>query len=289
MSPDVLSVIVRSAGFVLLFQATGAALFAALFNGRIDASAGTIRRLAVGSALAGIILVGAHLWLDAARMSGEFGGILDPAMLRLALASSSAAAQATQMAGLLVIAASCLSARHAILCGVLGTLIAIAGFALTGHTSVHPWRVVLAPLLLLHLLIVAFWFGSLLPLWIVCKREALALAAMVLEKFSRLATWLVPLIAVAGLIMAGIIARGIPPLDEPYGALILAKIAGFALLMGLAALNKWQLVPAIETAPAKSLPALRRSMLAEFFLIVGVLSITAVMTTFFSPEIQAAE
>jgi len=287
MSPDLLSVIIRSAGFVLLFQAAGAALFIALFTSRLAASVGIIRRLAIGSAWAGVVLAGVHLWLDAARMSGEFAGMLDPSMLRLALNSSSAAAQAMQMAGLLVIASGSVSARYSKVFGVLGALFAVSGFILTGHTSVHPWRVVLAPLLVLHLLIVAFWFGSLLPLWIVSKGEPIALAATVLDKFSRLATWLVPLIALAGLIMAGIIARGVPPLAEPYGALLLTKLVAFVALMVFAALNKWRLVPAMEVAPAQSLPALRRSMLAEFCLIVGVLAVTATMTTFYSPEAQA--
>ena len=245
MSPDLLSVIIRSAGFVLLFQAAGAALFIALFTSRLVASVGIIRRLAIGSAWAGVVFVGVHLWLDAARMSGEFAGMLDPSMLRLALNSSSASAQAMQMAGLLVIASGSVSTRYGKVFSVLGALLAVSGFILTGHTSVHPWRVVLAPLLMLHLLIVAFWFGSLLPLWIVSRREPIALAATVLEKFSRLATWLVPLIALAGLIMAGVIARGVPPLAEPYGALLLTKLVAFAALMGFAALNKWRLVPAM--------------------------------------------
>jgi len=63
----------------------------------------------------------------------------------------------------------------------------------------------------------------------------------------------------------------------------------FAVLMGFAALNKWRLVPAMEVAQAQSLPALRRSMLAEFCLIIGVLAVTATMTTFFSPEAQAMQ
>ena len=289
MSPDLLSVLVRSVGFALLFQAAGTALFDLLFKTRLTANVDIVRRLATGSALAGVVFVGAHLWLDAARMSGEFAGLFDPSMLRLALTSSSAAAQAMQIVGLVLIATGSLSARHERVFSILGALLAVSGFTLTGHTSVHPWRAVLAPLLVLHLLIVAFWFGSLLPLWIVSKREPLPVTAVVLNQFSRLATWLVPLIALAGLIMVGIIAHGVPPLAEPYGALILTKLVAFAALMSLAALNKWRLVPAIEAASAQSLPALRRSMLAEFCLIVGVLAVTATLTTFFSPEAQAIE
>ncbi len=46
--------------------------------------------------------------------------------------------------------------------GVTGAVLVAASFALTGHTSSSDRRLALVPLLLAHLLIVAFWFGALL-------------------------------------------------------------------------------------------------------------------------------
>jgi len=284
MTPDTLSVGVRSFSFVLLFQATGAALFAALFHARVSRAMPEIQRVTGGAAVMAIVFVIVHLLIEPARMTGEFIGIADLSMQRMAWTSANAIAHGVQAFGLLVIAIAALSDRERIMLGVIGAVCTVSGFLLTGHTSVHAWRGVLAPLLLLHLLIVSFWFGSLIPLWMAMQRESLHTAGQVLQRFSTLATWLVPLIVVAGLVMALLLAGGIPPFTEPYGALLLVKLGGFALLMVLAGLNKWRLAPAIEAGEAGSVAALARSMWTEWILIGGVLTATAVLTTFFSPN-----
>jgi putative copper export protein len=66
--------------------------------------------------------------------------------------------------------------------------------------------------------------------------------------------------------------------------LLIAKAVGFAVLMGLAAANKWRLGPALVHGPVQSGQWFRRSVAAEYVLIAAVLTITAVMTSFFSPE-----
>ena len=288
MSPDTLSVAVRSLSFVLLFQAAGAALFAAVFAAQLTATRAAIRRLAGRVAVAGLVVITAHLALEATRMSGDFSGLQDLALQRAAWTTSNAAAHAVQALGLLLVAASMAGRgdagmRGGGLSGVVGAVIAVGGFLLTGHTSTHAARIALAPLLALHLLVVAFWSGALLPLRLVVRREPLQAATAVLREFSALATWLVPLIAVAGLAMALLLAAGVPSLHEPYGELLLVKLGGFAVLMVLAACNKWRWTPALATGAAAPRAALRRSMIAEFVLIAGVLAVTAVMTTFYSP------
>lgn len=284
MSTDIVSVIVRSVSFALLFQAIGAAFFAALFP-VAEHSAMAIRRLITISAVGGMIAIVAHWALEATRMTGDFSGLTDASMQHRVFNSSFSTAHALQTLGLLLIACAAHSrTRFGVVVSCLGGATAVAGFLFVGHTSVHPWRALLGPLLAIHLLIVAFWFGALLPLLIVSRRELPNVAATVLSEFSNLATWLVPVIAIAGLIMTLFIARGVPSISEPYGALIVAKIVGFVALMGLAALNKWKFVPAIENATSDSTAALRRSVLTEFALIVAVLSVTAAMTSFFSPN-----
>lgn len=284
MLPDTLSVAVRALTFVVLFQAMGAAIFAALFYKKLAFSMDAVNRLAVGSALFGVPLILIHLSLDAARMTGEMAGVMDVSMQTTAWTSASAVSHGMQTLGLVLIAIAMSRRRCNAVLGWIGVLCAAGGFLLVGHTSIHPLRVILAPLLVVHLLIVAFWFGSLLPLWIVTKRESAQTAHSVLHLFSTFATWLVPVLAIAGFAMMLLIASGIPPLKKPYGALIVAKVVGFAILMLLAALNKWCLAPAIASSNIKSRISLRRSMIAEFSLIVGVLSVTAVMTALFSPN-----
>jgi putative copper export protein len=285
MTPDLLSVIVRALAFVAVFQAAGAAFFLAMFGHRLARAQIGTRRLALIAAAGGVILLLAHIGLDPARMADGFAGIWDRELQRLAWGSSSGVAQMVQAIGLLIILVTLARpARSSALFPVVGAVVAVAGFLLTGHTSAHALRWLLAPLLALHLLIVAFWFGALVPLAIVSRAETPPNAAQIVERFSVVAGMLVPLIALAGFIMSWILAGTFSVLRKPYGELLTAKFAGFMLLMLLAAYNKWRLTPAMSAGAFGAVASLRRSIAVEYALIVAVLSVAAVLTAFFSPE-----
>jgi putative copper export protein len=49
-------------------------------------------------------------------------------------------------------------------------------------------------------------------------------------------------------------------------------------------MNKWRLGPAIARGAARDVRWFRRSIAAEYLLILAVLITTAAMTSFFSPE-----
>jgi putative copper resistance protein D len=163
-------------------------------------------------------------------------------------------------------------------------VLATGAFTLLGHTSVNAHRAALAALLLVHLLVIAFWFGALGPLYLASLRETPARSCELIVRFTAVATWLVPLILLAGAGMAALLLPNLAALLEPYGRLLIAKIVGFALLMGLAAANRWRLGPALAEGTTQSRQRLRRSVAAEYLLICAILTITAIMTTFFSPE-----
>ena len=282
MSPDLLSVIVRAGACVALLQAAGVVLFLWLFDAGLGSSSAGVRRLGVNSALAALPLLAAQVLLDAARMTGDFAGMLDGAMLRLALASGSGVARAVQLTGLALVASGLRRGRppRAALAGVAAVIIA---FLLSGHTAVHGQRWLLAPLLALHVAIVAFWFGALAPLSMVIAREPARVASEVLQRYSRLAGILVPLIPAAGLSMAFVLLPDLSALRRPYGLLLGLKLLGFAMLMVLAVLNRWRWVPALAAGVVPARAALRRSLTGEYLLIVAVLAATAVLTTFYSP------
>jgi putative copper resistance protein D len=283
--PDVVSVILRTLSFVLLFQAAGVAIFIASSGRQLAGSLVPVRRVGQAAAAAAIVLVAAHYALEAARMAGEMPGMWDPTLQGMAWHSPARAALICRLLGLALIAAGLKgsSIRRTFL-AVGGAVLAILAFTLTGHTSVNAHRGVLAGLLLIHLLVVAFWFGALWPLSIVSLRETPARAFDLVERFTAVATWLVPAILVVGLAMAALLLPSLSALSEPYGKLLIAKVVGFALLMGLAAANKWRLGRALAQGSAQSGRWFRRSVTAEYVLISAVLAITAVMTSFFSPE-----
>ena len=271
--------------FVMLFQAAGVAIFVAIFGRRLASSRETVRRLGQAAAIFAIVLVAAHYAMEAARMAGEMSGMWDTALQGMAWNSPARAALIARLLGLALIAIGLLGAgvrRTTVALG--GALLATGAFTLTGHTSVNVHHGALAALLMLHLLVLAFWFGALWPLCIATLRETPARAADIIERFTAVATWLVPVILLAGLVMAVLLLPNLSALGEPYGELLIAKTLGFALLMGLAAANKWRFGPALLSGTAQSGRWFRRSAAAEFVLMAAVLTITAVMTSFFSPE-----
>ena len=282
MTPDVLSVTVRALAFIALFQAVGAVFFLAGFARQLTISRADIRRLALIAASCGVVLLFTHLALDAARMAGDYSGLWDRELQQLAWSSGSGWAQLTQAAGLLLVLAAL--SRPAHWYASLGGTIALAGFLLTGHTSAHAARAALALLLGLHLLIIAGWFGALLPLLIVLRREATPMAARIVVRYSAIAGFLVPLIALAGLGMAWLLTSALTVLRRPYGELLMLKLILFSLLMALAAWNKWRLTPALAAGEARAALALQRSIVAEIILIAIVLSVTAVLTALYSPD-----
>lgn len=285
MSPDTLSIILRGASFIALFQASGTAIFLRFFGRRLHSSVAIlclIIRLA--ATIAAVLLIGQYA-LEAARMADDMAGILDPSLQMLAMHSARSVVLGARLFGLFVIV-MLVGRRGRVSVGLclVGSSLVAGSFALTGHTVNHPLRFALAPLLIAHVTIVAFWFGALVPLYVVCRRETIGVAGQVAESFSKVALWLVPGILVAGLLMGFLLIHHVAALRSGYGLSLLAKILGFAGLMGLAALNKWRLGPAITAGDASALRWFRRSLAAEYGLIAVVLGVTALMTTLYSPE-----
>lgn len=67
--------------------------------------------------------------------------------------------------------------------------------------------------------------------------------------------------------------------------LLLAKLDGFLLLLALASINKWRLVPAIERGDLRGAVtvSLRKTLISEYILTILMFIFTAVLTTFTSP------
>jgi copper resistance protein D len=282
---DGLSAGLRALSFVALFQATGAAIFLALFGALIVRTRLAVRRLALLSALAAIGLLILQYLLEAARMGGELASVMDGELQTLALHSPAAGALAVRVIGLVILMIVLRRKTEPSTPLVMGAVIVVlAGFTLMGHTTTHSPRWLLASLLLAHLIVVAFWFGALMPLRLASSYESAAVAGATVAAFSTAAAWIVPALFIAGLALAVQLLGNLAALRTAYGQLLIAKVLGFALLLGLASLNKWRLGPAVAAGHARRTLAFRRSLQIEYVLIAAVLTVTAVMTTFFSPD-----
>lgn len=284
MLPDVLSAMLRALGFVAIIQAGGGALFLAVFGQDMGATRQRIESLVRISALTGAVLLAAQYLLEPARMAGVLSGIFDAQLQSFALHSRAAVVVGIRLLALVLVAA-------AVGCGgtvrrfiaVAGAVLIALSFPAIGHTAEHAAGWWMMPLLAVHVLVVEFWFGALLALVLIADHEPPGVAAHIVARFSRIAFWLVPLIFVAGLLISLKLLPDMGALLQPYGWGLIIKVAVFSALMGLAALNKWRLGPALARGEAPARLALRRSITMEWVLITLVLMLTAILTSFWSP------
>jgi len=187
---------VRTLALAGVFQAAGAAFFVGAVSARGCCDpGGASGGWDATAALAGWRCSPHSSGCGGARLADGYAGLVDPALQRLAWGGSGGHAAWLQLTGLAVIACG-LARQGRTAAGLAGAGAAIAAcaFALTGHTSEHAPRALLAPLLCVHLLVVAFWFGALLPLFICSRHETRADAVALLRAFSGVAGWLVPAI-----------------------------------------------------------------------------------------------
>ena len=143
----------------------------------------------------------------------------------------------------------------------------VAGFAWSGHGAATEGFWALAHLIsdVLHLLAAAIWIGALVALTGALARASAprdaGLARDDLKAFSTLGTSAVLVIIVTGLINSAVLV-GVDRIgrmaSDPYGQILIAKLALFGAMLGLAAANRFVLVPRLEREEAGSVSALSR-------------------------------
>jgi copper resistance protein D len=275
----------RAGAYLLVLQATGTYIFLLLFGQHIPTEAAAVARSARRCAGAALLVSILQLLLEPAYMAGEVVGSLDWSLWQLVLHSREAAVLGLRMAGMGgVIVALRIPVPGMRRIGIAGVALALGSFLASGHTVTSGSRWALLPLLGLHVLAVSFWLGSLWPLRRLARSTAPQPLAAVLKGFSRIAVRLVPLLGLAGVAMACLLLPGVAAVRTPYGLLVCTKALLFACLMGLAVLNRQRLTPALEQGSIAAAYALRRSLTAEYALVVLVLCVTAALTGVYSPS-----
>ena len=263
-----LGVAARSLWYGSLLLAAGLALFCALIPTPPDL-APRLERAVVGLAVTGIacgpLLLAAE---GGALLGGPPGSLLTADIWRLAAGSSVLWMVLSAASGLaLLILAP--RRRSPLLAGAL--LVALS-FGLSGHAATAGPRWLTLPALTLHALSAAFWVGSLWPLLLSVGRPG---AKTLLQAFSTLAVTAVACLILAGVVLGSLQLETWSALvATDYGRRLLAKLTLVMGLVGLAALNRLVLTPALgrnERAPRR----LRLTIGAELALAAGVVVLTA--------------
>jgi copper transport protein len=157
------------------------------------------------------------------------------------------------------------------------SLAAMAGVGLSlawsGHASAAAPQWLTRPAVFLHAVGVAYWIGALIPLAFAI-RQAPAQALPVVRRFSTGALVAVAVLTLAGLVLAVIQVEAPANLTgTDYGQVLIAKTLLVVALLGLAALNRIRLTPALAVPGGPGGTWLVRSVAVEIVLSVAILGV----------------
>nr|WP_275402926.1 copper homeostasis membrane protein CopD [Sphingomonas corticis] len=277
-----------------LFGLSAFSLYGLKVEERADALA--LRPWLVGSGLLGLLLSSIALVLLAAAMAGAPAWPIDREAIGMLLTGSATgtAWEARMVALIVAVIAALITAGRTAPLGLvaLAAGLALATLAWTGHGAMDEgatgWVHLVADIL--HLLAAGAWVGALLGLTLLVMRPAvrvdvahLRLTHRALHGFGLVGTVAVGTIVVTGLVNGWLLvgAGNLPRLlTTLYGQLLLAKLALFGTMLGLASLNRFRLTPAFERSVAvgdhrAALAALRRSLAIETSCAVTILALVA--------------
>jgi copper transport protein len=279
----------RALWYGSLVLAAGLALFLGLLPVPTDLQPPLRQALAW---LASLALAACLVMLGAtggALYGGPPGDLLRLEPWRIALASPVATSVAVAASGLVVLILAAGRARGARLAQLAGALLVAASFALSGHAATAGPAWITLPALMLHALCAAYWVGAFAPLFLALRRRPSDEVLVLMRAFSAGAV-----VAVAGLVLAGVILAALQVrtpsalIATDYGRLLLIKLALVALLLGLGALNRLVLTPALERR-AEAAVGLKRTIGMDLALAAGVVVLTAGLGTVPPPRALAEQ
>jgi copper transport protein len=186
--------------------------------------------------------------------------------------------------------------------GIVGCALALTP-ALAGHAHTQSPVALLVPADAIHVVAMSAWLGGLVFLLVAVPAATRSLApaerthllAATLERFSPIALGSVLALAATGTIQGLVEVRTLDALTgTAFGRAVLIKAVLLTLLIGLGAVNRQRVVPALRrlaaggAAPGGAGRLLRRTLRAEVALIAVVLAVTGALTGYAPPTAATA-
>ena len=235
------------------------------------------------SAVLTLISAWAVLLMMSANMGGGLASTFDPQVLQAVIGDTEFGRVwtvrlllALAMAAMLIRPGPARDMKRLVLCGAL-----LASIGLTGHSAMPGGVPGIIHRLAdaAHLIAAGWWIGGLLAL--VLAAPALgANAVRVLERFSGVGYGAVAVIVLTGLFKSAVLIATVnSSVSTAYGWTLLLKIGLFAGMGALALANRFWITPGLKRGgdPAIWLPRLRRQVMAEFALGIGVLAVVGAL------------
>jgi putative copper resistance protein D len=264
---------------VLLYLATAGVIggyYITLLSKQDKAVIAWLRYYSLSAALLGLCSVILAFMLQLLQFSGQgWASFTDWELYGILLAGNMSLSWGLAFGGFALFAISRVVIwRQTLLRSVapIACLCIVLAYTFSGHLVHSPWYGQLT--LLLHLIAVSIWIGSLLPLWQISRITTPALTARLMQQFGVLALFFVGLLLLAGGLMLLLLLEDLRQLwQTAYGQTLLVKFSLVLLLLGLGAINKLVLVP--QLPKPRALQQLRAVIRIELIAGVLVLGVTA--------------
>ncbi|MBM3451130.1 MAG: hypothetical protein FJX78_09175 [Armatimonadetes bacterium] len=179
------------------------------------------------------------------------------------------------------------SRRGGSIVAIAAIVIMFASISVTSHAAGHPGPVAIL-LDVVHGVAAAVWLGAVVgvaysPLWRRDEGTRRARLIAIFDSVSATGLAAVILLMTTGAYAALLRIWGPPALVRTvYGNLLLAKLALFALALGIAAFNRWRGLRALRAGAAGD--ALRRNVRLESVVLLAIVLVTGFLTATAPPE-----
>ncbi len=273
------SILTKWVLYVCTFGAVGTCFFQWSFINRKSVYWQKCTKLVIGFALASLVVSLMRFSANAVMLAGDFSGVFDPRIAKILWEGPSGEALDYRVVGTLVLLGAYIFRGPHLVFSLLGCYMILISYRYIGHVTelTTPFR---NAILVLHITVVAFWVGSLIPLYWLAGGKDLQKAGDIAHRFGKIAAQAVPLLIVAGLIYAYLLLDSFSDVfTTAYGRFLLLKIALVSVVLFLAAMNKTRFVPEMLNGNPASGKHLRQSIVLESVFILGIFFVTSILTT----------
>lgn len=285
---SLLSILSKFALYIGILFASGMVFYRLMFEHDGARAIFSFRKATSIFSVIGLAAALASYEIRAANLVGDFSGMFDLEILGILWQTPVGTALVMRAVGLSLLFLGLFMLRGKIV-SIIGSLIALASFIQIGHVT-ESNGYLLQVLLLVHLIGIALWLGILLPLFRLSTNPVhLQITANIAHRFGQIATLFVPILLIAGGWLALNLVGSINALvTTGYGRTLLLKIALVAVLLALAAANKFRFVPALRRGDQTALSHLNLSVRIEGLFVLFILITTAVLTSVLTlPEMHS--
>jgi putative copper resistance protein D len=215
----------------------------------------------------------------AGNLGGDIDSVVEPLMLQLALESKSGTGYLTAFLGFTgMLIANRLRGYSNSVGSLVSSATILLSFTMSGHSQLGGF--LSQSLLMIHLFGIAFWLGALFPFRWMCLQPDPHNLNIIAHRFGVFALGYVSLLLSAGLGYAYLLLGDVSLLfATQYGNVLLVKVMLVVSLLSLAALNKFKLVPSLESKQTTAVMRFHRAVQFEIAIAVIILTTSSLLTT----------